>query len=95
MSAVISGGRPNTVYDLTGNDCSAADSRPDHPWATGRTDATGMAELTGHAWTGAVADEYWLALAPSPGGPPPGLRGMFVRGTATPFPAGRAPCEPS
>ncbi len=100
VSAVITGGRPNTVYDLTGNDCSAADPRPDHPWATGRTDAAGTAELTGHPWTGALADEYWLALEPSPGGPPypggppPGLRGRFVQGTATSFPAGQAPCDP-
>lgn len=94
VSAVISGGQPNTVYELTGNDCSAADPLPDHPWATGRTDATGTAELTGHPWTGALADEYWLALAPSSGGPPPGLRGRFVQGMATPFPADHAPCEP-
>ena len=54
--------------------------------------ADGMAELVGHAWTGAAADEYWLALAPSPVSPPPGLHGRFAGGTATLFPAGQAPC---
>lgn len=92
VSAVITGGRPGTVYDLVGNDCSAAAPLPDHVWATGLTSADGTAELAGHAWTGAVTDEYWLAVAQSPGGPPPGLHGRFAEGTATPFPAGQAPC---
>ena len=95
MSAIITGARPDTVYDLTGNDCSAAAPLPDHVWATGVTDRAGTATLTGHAWTGALADEYWLALDPSPVNPPPGLRGTFARGRATPFPAGQAPCAPS
>lgn len=95
ISAIMTGGRPDTVYELTGNDCSAAAPLPDHVWASGRTDAAGAAELTGHAWTGAVADEYWLALAPSPVSPPPGLRGKFAEGTAAPFPAHQAPCAPS
>ena len=95
MSAVITGARPDTVYDLTGNDCSAAAPLPDHVWATGVTDRAGAATLTGHAWTGATADEYWLALDPSPVNPPPGLRGTFAQGRATPFPAGQAPCAPS
>jgi hypothetical protein len=92
VSAVITGGRPDTVYDLTGNDCSAAAPLPDHAWATGRTGPAGTAELTGGAWAGAVADEYWLALASSPVNPPPGLRGKFGQATASPFPAGQAPC---
>jgi hypothetical protein len=95
MSVVITGARPDTVYDLTGNDCSAAAPLPDHAWATGVTDRAGAATLTGHAWTGTVADEYWLALDPSPVNPPPGLHGTFAQGTATPFPAGQAPCAPS
>ncbi|MDQ2811728.1 MAG: hypothetical protein M3Z75_07575 [Actinomycetota bacterium] len=94
ISVVIAGARPDTVYDLTGNDCSAAAPPPDHPWATGVTDRTGAATLTGRAWTGTIADEYWLALEPSPVNPPPGLHGTFARGTATPFPAGQAPCAP-
>jgi hypothetical protein len=92
VSAVITGARPGTVYDLTGNDCSAAAPPPDRVWATGLASADGMAELAGHAWTGAAADEYWLALAPSPVSPPPGLHGRFAAGTATLFPAGQAPC---
>jgi hypothetical protein len=95
MSVVITGARPDTVYDLTGNDCSSAAPLPDHAWATGVTDRAGAATLTGHAWTGSVADEYWLALDPSPVNPPPGLNGTFAQGTATPFPAGQAPCAPS
>lgn len=92
VSAVITGGRPGTVYDLAGNDCSAAAPLPDHAWATGLTSADGTAELAGHPWTGAVTDEYWLALAPSLLSPPPGLRGRFAGGTATPFPRRQAPC---
>jgi hypothetical protein len=95
VSAVITGGQPDTVYDLVGNDCSAAAPLPDHIWATGLTDAAGAARLRGYAWTGAVADEYWLALSPSPVYGSPGLRGRFARGSAAPFPARKAPCAPS
>jgi hypothetical protein len=95
LSAVITGARPDTVYVLTGNDCSAVAQLPDHAWATGLTDANGTAVLTGHPWTGAVADHYWLALNPSPVSPPPGLHGTFAQGAATPFPAHQAPCAPS
>jgi hypothetical protein len=95
VSAVITGGQPHTVYDLVGNDCSAVAPLPDHIWATGLTDASGGARLRGYAWTGAVADEYWLALSPSPVYGSPGLRGRFARGSAAPFPAGKSPCAPS
>jgi hypothetical protein len=95
VSAVITGGRAGTAYDLTGNDCSDAAPLPDHVWATGLAGADGTAELAGYPWTGAVADRYWLALAPSPASPPPGLRGQFALGKAAPFPAGQAPCAPS
>jgi hypothetical protein len=95
VSAVITGGQPDTVYDLVGNDCSAVAPVPDHIWATGLTDAAGAARLRGYAWTGAVADEYWLALSPSPVYGSPGLRGRFARGSAAPFPAGKAPCAPT
>lgn len=95
VSAVIAGGRPGTVYDLTGNDCSAATPLPDHVWAGGVTSPDGRAELAGHAWTGAVTDTYWVVLAPSPASPPPGLRGRFAEGAAAPFPAGQAPCADS
>jgi len=95
VSAVITGGRPGTVYDLTGNDCSAAAPLPDHAWATGLTDREGTAELAGHAWTGVATDTYWLALDPALVSPPPGLRGQFAEGAAAPFPAGQAPCAAS
>ena len=95
VSAVIAGGRPGTVYTLTGNDCTAAAPLPDHAWATGLTGADGKAELAGHSWTGLATDKYWLALAPSRVSPPPGLRGRFAEGAAAPFPAGQAPCAGS
>lgn len=94
VSATILGGHPGTVYDLTGNDCSAAAPVPDHVWAAGVTNAAGTAELTGHPWTGPVTDAYWLTLTPSPVSPPPGLRGTFLQGMVTRFPAGQAPCAP-
>jgi hypothetical protein len=43
-------------------------------WATGLAGPDGTANLTGYAWTGAVADRYWLTLDPAPGRPP-GLTG--------------------
>jgi len=95
VSAVIAGGTPGTFYDLIGNDCSTADPLPDDVWATGLASANGTADLVGYAWTGAVADRYWLVLDPSPVNPPPGLHGEFVQGRAAPFPASQAPCVPS
>ena len=95
VSAVITGGMPGTFYDLIGNDCSTASPLPDDVWATGLAGANGTADLVGYAWTGAVADRYWLVLNPSPVNPPPGLRGRFGEGGAASFPAGQAPCVPS
>jgi hypothetical protein len=95
VSALITGGQPDTVYDLVGNDCSALAPLPDHVWATGLTNGVGAAQLSGYAWSGAVADQYWLALSPSPVYASPGLRGRFAQGSAVPFPAGQAPCAPS
>jgi hypothetical protein len=92
VSAVITGGTPGTVYDLIGSDCTTADPRPDEVWATGLTGADGTADLVGYAWTGAVADRYWMALDPSPASRPPGLHGQFAQGKAAPFPGGQAPC---
>ena len=94
VSAVITGAMPGTYYNLIGNDCSAADSLPDDVWAAGLTDAAGTADLAGYAWTGAVADEYWLVLDPSSANRPPGLHGQFAEGRAEPYPAGQAPCPP-
>jgi hypothetical protein len=95
VSAVIAGGQPGTVYDLDGNDCSSTAPITNHVWATGVTGADGTADLVGYAWTGALADQYWLTLDPSPVNPPPGLHGQFAEGRAAPFPAGQAPCAPS
>jgi hypothetical protein len=92
VSAVITGGTPGTVYDLIGSDCTTADPRPDEVWATGLADADGTADLAGYAWTGSVADRYWMALDPSPVSRPPGLHGQFAQGKAAAFPAGQAPC---
>ena len=69
VSAVITGGTPGTVYDLIGSDCSTADPLPDEVWVTGLARADGTADLVGYAWTGAVANRYWMALDPSPAGP--------------------------
>ena len=91
VSAVITGGTPGTVYDLIGNDCSDVSPLPDKVWATGLAGADGRADLTGYAWTGAVADRYWMTLDPAPGHPP-GLHGRFARGQAASFPAGQGPC---
>lgn len=95
VSAVITGGTPGTFYDLIGNDCSTVSPLGDYVWATGLTSASGTANLTGYAWTGAVTDLYWLALDPSPASRPPGLHGLFAEGQAAPFPAGQAPCAAS
>jgi hypothetical protein len=95
VSAVITGGTPGTFYDLIGNDCVSASPLGDHVWATGFADPHGTADLVGYAWTGAVADFYWLALDPLPVARPPGLHGQFAAGRAAPFPAGQAPCAPS
>jgi hypothetical protein len=93
VSAVLTGGQPHTVYDLVGNDCSAAAPLSDHVWATGLTDAAGAARLRGYAWTGAVTDQFWLALSPAPAYGSPGLRGKFAQGSAAPYPAGHPPCR--
>ena len=95
VSAVITGGTPDTFYDLIGDDCSGSGPLGNHVWATGFTSAAGSADLVGYAWTGAVADRYWLVLDPSPVNPPPGLSGPFAEGLAALFPAGQAPCVPS
>jgi hypothetical protein len=95
VSAVITGGTPGTFYDLIGNDCQSASPLGNHVWATGFASPQGTADLVGYAWTGAVADSYWLALDPSPAEHPPGLHGQFAEGRAAPFRAGQAPCPAS
>lgn len=92
VSATITGGMPGTYYNLIGNDCSAPDPQPDDVWATGLTSANGTANLVGYAWTGALADRYWLVINPSPVNPAPGVAGRFAEGQAVPFAAGQAAC---
>ena len=92
VSAVITGAMPDTYYNLIGNDCSSADALPDDVWASGLTGANGTADLVGYAWTGAVADSYWLVLDPQSVNRPPGLHGQFAEGRAAPYPAGESPC---
>ena len=92
VSAVITGAMPDTYYNLIGNDCSVADALPDDVWASGLTGADGTADLVGYAWTGAVADSYWLVLDPQSVSRPSGLHGQFAAGRAAPYPAGQAPC---
>jgi len=92
VSAVITGGTPDTFYDLIGDDCSGSGPLGNHVWATGFTSAAGSADLVGYAWTGAVTDSYWLTLDPSPVSRPPGVHGRFAAGQATAFPSGQAPC---
>jgi hypothetical protein len=92
VSAVITGAMPDTYYNLIGNDCSIADQLPDDVWASGLTGPDGTADLTGYAWTGAVADSYWLVLDPQSAKSPPGLHGQFAEGRAAPYPAGQPPC---
>jgi hypothetical protein len=94
VSAVITGGTPGTLYNLIGYDCSTGNPLPDDIWATGLAGANGTADLAGYAWTGAMADRYWLVLDPSPVDPPPGLRGPFAEGQAAAFPASQVPCAP-
>jgi hypothetical protein len=92
VSAVITGGMPDTYYNLIGNDCSVSDRQPDDVWAIGLTGASGSADLVGYAWTGTVGDSYWLVLDPSPASRPPGLHGQFAEGRAAPYPPGQSPC---
>jgi hypothetical protein len=92
VSGVITGAMPDTYYNLIGNDCSGAGALPDDVWASGHTGANGTADLVGYAWTGAVADSYWLVLNPQSVNSPPGLHGQFAEGRAAPYPEGRSPC---
>jgi hypothetical protein len=92
VSAVITGGEPGTLYNLIGYDCSTGSPLPDDIWATGLAGADGTADLAGYAWTGAMADRYWLVLDPSPVNPPPGLHGQFAEGQAAAYPAAQSPC---
>jgi hypothetical protein len=76
LSAHISGGRPHTGYTLIGFDC--AGSTGYESWAAGVTDAHGSGNLSGHAWTVSLTDEYWLYLSPSSGSGGPGVHVGFT-----------------
>jgi hypothetical protein len=79
LAAHISGGKPHTGYTLTGFDC--AGSTGYQSWAAGVTDAGGSGNLSGHAWTVSLTDEYWLYLSPSSSGSAgPGLHVSFTVG---------------
>jgi hypothetical protein len=94
LSAHISGGRPHTGYTLTGFDC--AGSTGYQSWAAGVTDAHGSGNLSGHAWTVSLTDEYWLYLSPSSGIGGPGVHISFTTaGRFSAFPAGDQPCTNS
>jgi hypothetical protein len=95
VSAVITGARPHTTYELVGNDC--ASNNPDHTWAVGVTDSRGYAHLIGHAWRVSTNDLYFLVLASrfldakSPGSAVHGFFGSGPPGLS-PVPDGIAPC---
>lgn len=76
VSAHISGGRPHTGYTLIGFDC--AGSTGYESWAAGVTDTHGSGNLSGHAWTVSLTDEYWLYLSPSSGIGGPGADVSFT-----------------
>ncbi len=92
----ISGGRPDSQYELFGGDC--AGNAADHAWAIAVTNARGSADLNGHAWTVSVSHEYYLVVG-TPGlyreHPGPAVRGHFgiARGLSA-VRAGIAPCAP-
>ncbi len=93
LSAHISGGRPRTIYALTGFDCVGSPGY--ETWAAGVTDAHGVGNLSGNALTVSLRDEYWLYLSPSsrPSDAGPGLDGIFTAaGKFSASPAGNPAC---
>lgn len=93
LSAHISGGRPHTSYAVTGFDCVGSSGY--EAWAAGVTDAHGVGNLSGHALTVSLSDEYWLYLSPSPlpSDAGLGLDGVFTAaGKFSASPAGNPAC---
>jgi hypothetical protein len=97
VTARITGGRPDSQYELFGGDC--AGNAADHAWAWGTTDSRGSADIAGRAWTVSPGREYYLIVG-SPGlyreHPGPAVHGRF--GLARGLSAVRdraAPCTPS
>jgi len=76
VSAHITGGRPRNGYILFVFDC--AGSTGYQPLAAGVTDAHGSGNLTGHAWSVSLTDQYWLYLSPSSGLVGPGIHVSFT-----------------
>ena len=94
LSAHISGGKPHTGYTLMGFDCAGTTGY--EPWAAGVTDAHGSGNLSGHAWTVSLTDEYWLYLSPSSGISGPGVHiGFTTAGRFSASLAGDQPCTNS
>jgi hypothetical protein len=78
VAARVSGGRPDSRYELTGGDCTGGAA--DRTWAAGFTSARGSADLTGRVVKVSSRDEYYMILsAPGPGHshPGPALHGYF------------------
>ena len=97
VTARITGGRPDSQYELFGGDC--AGNAADHAWAWGTTDSRGSADIAGRAWTVSPGHEYYLIVG-SPGlyreHPGPAVHGRF--GLASGLSGVRdqaAPCAPS
>jgi len=95
VSALIKGARPQTTYELVGNDCSS--NNPDHTWAAGVTDSRGYAHLIGRSWRVSTSDLYFLVLASrflDQTRPGPAVHGFFGAGPAglSPVSDGVAPC---
>lgn len=93
LAAQLAGGRPHTRYQLVGIDCSAS-AETDRTWASGTSDATGAADLTGPGQRVTRGDFYALGLSPSPQQQAPGLHGYLAVSGLYAFPRGNAPCSP-
>jgi hypothetical protein len=93
LSARITGGVPHASYALTGFDCDGSSGY--QTWAAGVAGADGAANLSGHAWTVSLRDEYWLYLHPSSSGSAgPGVHGRFTSAwRLSAIPVGAAPCS--
>jgi hypothetical protein len=76
LTARISGGRPHTLYHLVGSDCLT--SAGYRFWASGVSDARGIASLTGPGWVVLPGDYYFLELSPSVLKSGPGLHGPLA-----------------
>ena len=95
VSALITGARPHTTYELVGNDC--ASNGPDRTWATGVTDSRGSAHLIGHPWPVLTSNAYFLVLSSrflNQKRPGPAAHGFFGNGPPglSPVSNGVAPC---